>query len=123
MPNTYPTTGGEMHHGAARGCGLDGRLAIVVDTHGTPHVVPTGWTYNAHTNTIDVSGRDLAHTKKFSDIDTSQRAAIVIDDLASVQPWRPRAIEIRGRAEALREPATLIRIHPEHISSWGLEAV
>ena len=101
------------------------RLAHIatVGRDGTPHVVPTGWTYNAHTNTIDVSGRDLAHTKKFSDIDTSQRAAIVIDDLASVQPWRPRAIEIRGRAEALREPATLIRIHPEHISSWGLEAV
>jgi pyridoxamine 5'-phosphate oxidase family protein len=99
------------------------RLARIatVGRDGTPHVVPTGWTYNLRTNTIDVSGRDLAHTKKFRDVNTHQRAAIVIDDLASVQPWRPRAIEIRGRAEALRDPAPLIRIHPEHISSWGLE--
>jgi hypothetical protein len=27
------------------------------------------------------------------------RAAIVIDDLASLDPWQPRGIEIRGRAE------------------------
>ena len=48
------------------------------------------------------------------------RAAIVIDDLASVSPWRPRAVEVRGRAEALRPPEVLIRIHPERIISWGL---
>jgi pyridoxamine 5'-phosphate oxidase family protein len=101
------------------------RLARIatVGGDGTPHVVPTGWSYNSRTHTIDVSGRDLAHTKKFRDINTFPRAAIVIDDLASVEPWSPRAIEIRGRAEALRDPAPLIRIHPEHITSWGLEAL
>ena len=99
------------------------RLARIatVGRDGTPHVVPTGWTYNPGTNTIDVTGRDLAHTKKFRDIANVQRAALVIDDLASVQPWRPRAIEIRGRAEALRDPTPLIRIYPEHINSWGLD--
>jgi pyridoxamine 5'-phosphate oxidase family protein len=44
----------------------------------------------------------------------------VIDDLASVNPWRPRAIEIRGRAEAISAPQAIIRIHPERIISWGL---
>jgi pyridoxamine 5'-phosphate oxidase family protein len=99
------------------------RLARIatVGRDGTPHVVPTGWTYNALTNTIDVSGRDLAGTKKFRDVESNGHAAVVIDDLASVQPWRPRALEIRGRAEALRDPTPLIRIHPGHISSWGLE--
>jgi pyridoxamine 5'-phosphate oxidase family protein len=54
------------------------------------------------------------------DVARSGRAAVVIDDLASVDPWRPRAIEVRGRAEALPAPGALIRIHPERIVSWGI---
>ena len=49
------------------------------------------------------------------------RAAIVIDDLASTDPWHPRGIEVRGRGEAIALPTPLIRIHPERIVSWGLE--
>jgi pyridoxamine 5'-phosphate oxidase family protein len=97
-----------------------GRIATV-GRDGTPHVVPVGWRHNQTHDTIDVSGRDLETTKKFRDVTRSGRAAIVIDDLASVDPWRPRAIEVRGRAEALHEPEPLIRIHPERIVSWGLE--
>jgi pyridoxamine 5'-phosphate oxidase family protein len=52
-------------------------------------------------------------TKKYPDVERTGRAAIVIDDLASTDPWRPRGIEIRGRAEAIAEPRPLIRIHPE----------
>jgi pyridoxamine 5'-phosphate oxidase family protein len=44
----------------------------------------------------------------------------VIDDLESVDPWRPRGVEVRGRAEAIARPTPLIRIHPERIISWGL---
>ena len=44
----------------------------------------------------------------------------MIDDLASTNPWHPRAIEVRGRAEAVDGPNALIRIHPERIVSWGL---
>jgi pyridoxamine 5'-phosphate oxidase family protein len=98
-----------------------GRLATV-GRDGTPHVVPVGWTHNREVDTIDVGGHALAQTKKFRDVTRSGRAAIVIDDLASVNPWRPRAIEVRGRAEAIREPSALIRIHPERIVSWGLGA-
>jgi pyridoxamine 5'-phosphate oxidase family protein len=97
-----------------------GRIATV-GHDGTPHVVPVGWSYNPEHDTIDVGGRDFAATKKFRDAERTGRAAIVIDDLASVDPWRPRAIEIRGRAEALIDPRPLIRIHPERIVSWGIE--
>jgi pyridoxamine 5'-phosphate oxidase family protein len=96
-----------------------GRLATV-GAEGTPHVVPVGWSYNVEHDTIDVGGRDFDRTKKFRDVTRSERAAIVIDDLASVDPWRPRAVEVRGRAEALREPRALIRIHPDRVISWGL---
>jgi len=49
------------------------------------------------------------------------RAAFVIDDLVSTNPWRPRASEVRGRAEAIHEPEPTIRIYPERIVSWGIE--
>jgi pyridoxamine 5'-phosphate oxidase family protein len=54
----------------------------------------------------------------------------VVDDVASVDPWRVRGIEIRGQAAAQRdvEPPRpgmsrkLILIQPERIRSWGLSA-
>jgi pyridoxamine 5'-phosphate oxidase family protein len=96
-----------------------GRIATV-GADGTPHVVPVGWIYNAATDTIDVGGHELEQSKKFRDVARSGRAAIVIDDVESTDPWRPRAIEVRGRAEAIALPMPLIRIHPERIISWGL---
>ena len=98
-----------------------GRIATV-GADGTPHVVPVGWIYNAARDAIDVGGRELQRTKKFRDVARSGRAAIVIDDLASTDPWHPRGIEVRGRGEAITLPTPLIRIHPERIVSWGLEA-
>lgn len=62
-----------------------GRVATV-GQDGTPHVVPSGWTHNVALDTIDVTGRELEETKKFKDVARSGRAAIVIDDLASVNP-------------------------------------
>jgi pyridoxamine 5'-phosphate oxidase family protein len=96
-----------------------GRLATV-GADGTPHVVPVGWIHNAASDTIDVTGYELEQSKKFKDVARNGRAAIVIDDLESVDPWRPRAVEVRGRAEAIALPTPLIRIHPERIISWGL---
>src|SRR5437763_16715856 len=99
---------------------LLGRIATV-GRDDTPHVVPVGWIYNAARDTIDIGGHELEQSKKFRDVARTRRAAIVIDDLESTDPWRPRAIEVRGRAEAIALPTPLIRIHPERIISWGLE--
>ena len=98
-----------------------GRIATV-GKDGTPHVVPVGWRYNPERESIDVGGRDFARTKKFRDARRSGRAAIVIDDLASTDPWRPRGIEVRGRAETLDGDRPMIRIHPERVVSWGIES-
>jgi len=101
----------------------DRRLARIatVGRDGTPHVVPVGWAYNADLDTVDVSGHDLAATKKYRDVARSGRAAIVVDDV--LPPWQPRGIEVRGRAEAVSRPQPTIRIHPERIVAWGLETV
>ncbi|CAN5249195.1 PPOX class F420-dependent oxidoreductase [soil metagenome] len=97
-----------------------GRLATV-GRDGTPHVAPLGFSYNAELDTIDVGGFNMERSKKFRDVRRSGRAAIVVDDLASTEPWRPRGIEVRGSAEALEDPRPLIRIHPERIVAWGLD--
>lgn len=97
-----------------------GRLATI-GPDGTPHVVPVGIFHEPTRDVIDITGRDLEKTKKFRDVERSGRAAVVVDDLASEDPWLPRGIEIRGRAEAIRWPMPRIRIHPERIVSWGLE--
>nr|WP_240929370.1 hypothetical protein [Streptomyces coryli] len=60
---------------------------------------------------------------------TQWRNLLVVDDLASVRPWKPRGVEIRGEAELLTGPHTLgphfseevIRIRPEWVYSWRLE--
>jgi pyridoxamine 5'-phosphate oxidase family protein len=99
------------------------RLArmATVGKDGTPHVVPVLWSHNPAEETIDVTGFDFVRTKKFRDIRRSGRAAIVIDDIASVTPWHVRGIEVRGPAEALEHPRPLIRIHPERVVSWGID--
>jgi pyridoxamine 5'-phosphate oxidase family protein len=97
-----------------------GRIATV-GADGTPHVVPVAFIYNAVRDTIDVGGHELERTKKFRDVARTGRAAIVIDDLQSTDPWHPRGIEVRGRGEAIRLPTPLIRIHPERIVSWGID--
>lgn len=81
---------------------------------------PVGFSYNLDQDAIDVWGHELERTKEFRDARQSGRAAIVIDDLASTDPWRPRGIEVRGRAEARTEPEVVIRIRPERVISWGL---
>jgi pyridoxamine 5'-phosphate oxidase family protein len=100
------------------------RLARIatVGKDGTPHVVPVGWRFNPEIDAIDVRGMNLTQTKKFRDVRRSGRASIVIDDLASVDPWQPRGIEVRGRAEAIEGDRPRIRVHPERIVSWGLES-
>ena len=83
--------------------------------------MPVGWRFNRELDTIDVGGMNLPRTKKSRDVRRNGHAAIVIDDLGSVDPWQPRGIEIRGRAEAIEADRALIRIPPDRIVSWGFK--
>lgn len=98
------------------------RLARIatVGLDGTPHVTPVGWNLGHEDTVIEIGGMDLTRTKKFRDVTRTGRAAIVIDDLASIDPWHVRGVEIRGRADANDDPSR-IRIHPERVISWGLD--
>lgn len=98
-----------------------GRLATV-GVDGEPHVTPVGFRLNPEQETIDIGGYDLERTKKFRDVDRSGRAAFVVDDNPSVDPWRVRGIEIRGAAEALGDGEAMIRVRPRRIVAWGIES-
>lgn len=104
-----------------------GRLATV-DASGRPHVVPVTFRHNPELGTIDIGGHDFAKRKKWRDIQKTGVAAFVVDDVRP--PWRPRFLEVRGRAETLSDGGKeimadfapeLIRIYPERIISWGLD--
>src|SRR5215469_10812098 len=107
-----------------------GRLATV-DANGAPQNNPVGFRYNADLGTVDVGGRNMGASRKFRNLAANPKIAFVVDDIASVQPWRVRCVEIRGRAEALRDQvpymagmsAEIIRIYPERVISFGLESV
>jgi pyridoxamine 5'-phosphate oxidase family protein len=79
---------------------------------------------------IDLPGRRMGATRKFANVRGHHQVAFVVDDIASLNPWRVRCLEIRGRAEALDDvdpPAPyfsrqVIRIHPERIISFGINA-
>lgn len=97
---------------------LLGGMATVGED-GTPHIAPVGWSLNADHKVIEIGGHSLEKTKKYRDVERHGRAAIVIDDV--LPPWRPRGIEIRGRAETIGGSKPRIRLHPERIIGWGLD--
>jgi pyridoxamine 5'-phosphate oxidase family protein len=106
-----------------------GRLATAGADH-RPHVVPTSFRFNPALGTIDVGGHHVATTKKFRDVQSNAYAAIVVDDLVSTDPWTPRMLEIRGRAEAIPDGGAdlgpgfgdaFIRIRPEKVNSFGID--
>lgn len=122
---------------------LDGQLLgrfATVGADGSPHVTPVGVFPDPATHTVVVAGHagnGMAHSRKFRDARARPEVAFVVDDLSAVDPWTPRGIEIRGRAETCLEggdelgerlaagmpfdPA-FIRIHPRRILSWGLDS-
>ncbi len=105
-----------------------GRLATV-RPDGSLQNNPVGFAYDPDAGTVDISGWAMGETAKFRNVAANGHAALVVDDLASRDPWTVRGVEIRGWAEALRdqEPATshlsgeVIRIHPRRVISWGVD--
>ena len=109
-----------------------GRLATVT-TGGHPHVVPTGFRLDDEHTAIELGGHNLSSRRPLylRNIEANPWVAFVVDDLASVDPWTPRGVTIRGRAEIHAHGgerlgrgfgAMLITIAPTSITSWGIDA-
>jgi pyridoxamine 5'-phosphate oxidase family protein len=110
-----------------------GRLATI-QPDGTPQVSPVDFTYNEELGTIDIGGFRMSKSQKFRNIATNTKVALVVDDIASRDPWRVRCLEIRGTAEQAHVgngerrggagdvlDSAIIRITPRRIISFGID--
>ena len=67
---------------------------------------------------FSIGGFDVTATRKYKNVVSGHpKVAFVIDDLASVDPWRPRAIRVYGTADAVARTGqlgegTYLRITP-----------
>jgi len=108
------------------------RLATI-QPDGTLQNSPVGFTFNERLGTIDIHGYRMSKSRKFRNLASNNTVALVIDDIASRNPWRVRCLEIRGTAEQIKtgekraEPNgdeiddAIIRITPRRIISFGID--
>ncbi len=104
-----------------------GRLTTI-GPDGGPQTRPVSFTYDRSRDCIDIGGRNLTTSRKYRNIIADPRVSFLVDDLASTDPWEPRALEIRGTAEiVIADPVRegfsgdLIRIWPARIIAVGLD--
>lgn len=101
-----------------------GRLATV-DGGRQPTVDAVGYAYDDGVFTIG-SGGDITATRKGRSVaDGQTKVSLIVDDLETVDPWRPRGIRIHGEAEIAEidgqfGPGTYLVVRPTVTWSWGL---
>jgi pyridoxamine 5'-phosphate oxidase family protein len=100
------------------------RLATV-DAEGQPDVVPVGITIDGPY--IYIAGLDNVRTRKYRNVrDGNSKVSLVVDDLASTQPWAPRFVRIYGTADIVERDGQFgkqpyLRILPTVSWSWNLD--
>jgi pyridoxamine 5'-phosphate oxidase family protein len=94
------------------------RLATA-SASGQPEVSAVG--FGLEGDAIVSGGIDLTKTVRFKNLKENPRATIIVDDLASTDPWTPRGVKVRGAATVEEHEGSLrVRIVPEVIWSWGI---
>ena len=84
---------------------------------GKPDVSPVS--FGVEGDTIVSGGFDIAKTVRYRNIGANPQVTVVVDDLASLDPWSPRGLKVIGTAAIEDDPAQF-RIHPNVIISWGI---
>ena len=70
---------------------------------------------------IYTSGFDIAKTVRYRNIKENPRATVVIDDLATVNPWAPRGLKVIGAcALEQSDDGERFKISPEVIIAGAL---
>ncbi len=88
-------------------------------TSGRPDVAPV--VFEVDGDDIVTSGFDIARTVRYRNVQANPRATVVIDDLASVNPWSPRGIKVIGGCSVESHGGgERFRIMPEVVISWGV---
>lgn len=97
------------------------RLARVatVSSECQPHVVPVVYEFDG--TAFYFTGWNLEKSLKFKNLSENKKVALVVDDLVTVSPWRPRGVEVRGVAELGCEGGrSYVKVCPRVKRSWGL---
>jgi pyridoxamine 5'-phosphate oxidase family protein len=100
------------------------RIATV-STHLQPDVAPVGYEFDGQH--FYIGGLQQEKTNKYKNVaNGNSKVALVIDDLESVNPWKPRGIKIHGSAEIVERQGQLgtapyLKVTPEKYWSWGIE--
>jgi len=86
---------------------------------GRPDVAPV--VFEVEGDDILTSGFDIPKTVRFRNVKENPRVTVVIDDLASTNPWSPRGLKIIGTCviEAAGD-GERFRISPDVIISWAI---
>ena len=86
---------------------------------GRPDVAPV--VFEVDGDDILTAGFDITHTVRYRNIQSNPRVSVVVDDLASVEPWSPRGIKIIGNAIIEEvDGSPRFRITPTVIISWAI---
>jgi pyridoxamine 5'-phosphate oxidase family protein len=97
------------------------KLARIATSSGSnqPHVVPVAYEFDGvH---FYFGGWNLDKSLKFRNIQNNSKVALLVDDLLTVSPWRPRGIEIRGVANVEEnQDGMYVKVTPLRKISWGL---
>jgi len=94
------------------------RLATA-SASGQPDVSAVGFEIDG--DAVLSGGHDITKTVRYRHLNENPQATIVIDDLASIDPWQPRGVKVRGTATIeTHDGSARIRIRPEVIWSWGI---
>jgi len=106
------------------------RLARIAtaSAKGVPEVSPVGFEFDGEYFWIGSHSQDIfTRTRRYRNITNgNNKVSIVIDDLASVNPWRPRGIKVGGIAEVTEHNGMFgdgkyLRVTPKVTVSWGIE--
>jgi len=106
------------------------RLARIASASpkGVPEVSPVGFEFDGKYFWVGSHSQEIfPRTRRYKNIvGGNNRVSVVIDDLPSVDPWRPRGIKISGTAEVTEHDGIFgkgryLRITPKISFSWGIE--
>jgi pyridoxamine 5'-phosphate oxidase family protein len=86
---------------------------------GKPDVAPV--VFEVDGDHILTSGFDITRTVRYRNVKENPKVTVVIDDLASVDPWSPRGLKIIGTCVVEQAgEGERFRISPEVIISWAI---
>jgi pyridoxamine 5'-phosphate oxidase family protein len=100
------------------------RLATVA-ANGQPDADAVGFEFDGAQ--FFIGGHALERSRKYKNIVGGQQlVSLIIDDLETIKPWRPRGIKIHGRADIVQRQGqfgagTYLAVTPLVSWSWGIE--